>query len=64
MLALPDGKFVTIKEAPPNPIQSLEAKEHFLQNLETLEKHTTSSRIFHRIEAAGEQWFRRASASG
>jgi hypothetical protein len=63
MLALPDGKIVTVKEAPPNPIQSLEAKEHFLQNLDALEKHTTSSRIFRRIEAAGNRWFGRACAS-
>jgi hypothetical protein len=57
MLALPDGQFLTLKEAPPNPFLNLHAKEHFLQNLNTLEKHTIRSKIFRRIESAGERWF-------
>jgi len=57
MLALPDGRFVMVREAPVNPHQNLQAKEHFLQNLKTLEKHTITSRIFQRIRVAGEQWF-------
>jgi hypothetical protein len=57
MLALTDGRFVTVKEAPRNPIQGEQAKEHFLQNLNSLEKHSTCSKIFRRIEAAGERYF-------
>ena len=57
MLALPDGRLVTSKEAPRNPSQNRQAKEHFLQNLNTLEKHTIRGRIFQRIESAGERWF-------
>jgi hypothetical protein len=57
MLALPDGQVLTLKEAPPNPFRNLQAKEHFLRNLNTLEKHTTRSKIFRRIESAGESWF-------
>jgi hypothetical protein len=57
MLALPDGRLLTLKEAPPNPFLNLQAKEHFQQNLNTLEKHTIRSKIFRRIESAGERWF-------
>jgi hypothetical protein len=57
MLALPDGRFVTIKPAPQNPIQDVRAKEFFLQHLDCMEKHTNVSRIFRRIAAAGEEWF-------
>lgn len=63
MLALPDGQFVTIKEAPPNPIQNTLAKKHFLENLDTLGKHTTNSRIFRRIATAGEAWFARSESA-
>jgi hypothetical protein len=57
MLALPDGRLLKLKEAPPNPFLNLQAKEHFLQNLNTLEKHTVRSKIFRRIQSAGELWF-------
>ena len=38
MLALPSGEFVTIKDAPPDPLQDIRAKEHFLQNLDSLKQ--------------------------
>ncbi|MGO9601985.1 MAG: hypothetical protein ACLQAT_01030 [Candidatus Binataceae bacterium] len=57
MFALPDGSLVTIKEAPKNTIQNQEAKAHFVQNLHTLERHNTQSRIFRRIEREGQPWF-------
>ncbi|WP_424674006.1 hypothetical protein [Candidatus Binatus sp.] len=64
MIALPDGQLFTVKEAPKNPIQNIRAKEHFLKNLDTLNKHTTQSRIFHAIEDAGNKWFCRPPRSG
>jgi hypothetical protein len=57
MLALPDGRFITVKDAPRNPIQDPSAKAHFLENLNTLSKHTTVSRIFQRIDGVGQHWF-------
>jgi len=57
MLALPDGRFATIKEAPKNPNQNPNAKAHFLRNLDTLENHEIRSRIFRGIKQAGERWF-------
>ena len=56
MIALPDGQFVTIKEAPHNPIQDIRAKDHLLQNLNSLEKHTITSRIGRSISAAGKEY--------
>lgn len=56
-LALPDGRFVTIKPAPQNPIQDVRAKEFFLQRLDCMEKHTNVSRVFRRIASASEEWF-------
>ena len=56
MLALPDGQFVTIKEAPHNPIQDIRAKDHLLQNVNSLEKHTLASRIGRSILADGEKY--------
>jgi hypothetical protein len=43
MLALPIGRFVMMKEALRNPVQSLETKAHFQKNLDALEKFGTSS---------------------
>ncbi|MBF6570967.1 MAG: hypothetical protein IVW54_19045 [Candidatus Binataceae bacterium] len=63
MLALPDGQFETVKEAPQNPIQNVGAKKHFLQNLDSLEKHGNSGRIFRRIKERGEAYFNRVVAS-
>ncbi len=57
MFGLLDGGFVTIKEAPKNPLQNSEAKAHFLRNLDALENHKTQSKIFRQIRAAGEAWF-------
>ena len=55
MLALPDGRFATIKEAPKNPNQNPSAKAHFLRNLDTLDNHEVHSRIFRSIKQAGER---------
>ena len=56
MLALPDGQFVTIKEAPHNPIHDIRAKDHVLQNVNSLEKHTLGSKIGRSISAAGKEY--------
>jgi hypothetical protein len=64
MIALPDGQLFTVKEAPRNPIQNTRAKEHFLQNLNSLDKHTTDSRIYRTIAEAGDKWFCRTPRSG
>lgn len=60
MLALPDGQFVTIKEAPRNPIWDFRAKDHLLQNLNSLDNHTPTSRIGQTIWAAGKRYFGQA----
>lgn len=57
ILALPDGKFEKVKEAPQNPLQNREAKEHFLNNLGTLDKFSTNSKIFRKIKETGERYF-------
>jgi hypothetical protein len=56
MLALPDGQFVTIKEARHNPNQDIRAKDHVLQNVNSLEKHTLGSKIGRSISAAGKEY--------
>lgn len=38
IIATPDEEFHKVQEAKQNPIQSKEAKEHFLKNLDTLSK--------------------------
>lgn len=63
MIALPNGQLFTVKEAPRNPIQNARAKEHFLQNLSSLNKHTTDSRIYRSIAEAGDRWFCRTQTS-
>ena len=63
MIALPDGQLSTVKEAPRNPIQNTRAKEHFLQNLNSLDNHTTDSRIYRSIAEAGDKWFCRTRTS-
>lgn len=57
IFAIPDGKFGMVKEAPRNPLQSEEAKKHFLNNLDTLEKFSINSRIFRKIKEKGERYF-------
>jgi hypothetical protein len=63
MVVLPDGHVFTVKEAPKNPIQNTRAKEHFLNNLDSLNKHTTESRIFRAIDDAGNKWSGRTPRS-
>lgn len=57
IFAIPDGSFGIVKKAPRNPLQSKEAKEHFLNNLNTLEAFSVSSKVFRRIREKGEQYF-------
>lgn len=57
ILATPEGKFGIVKEAPLNPLQSKEAKEHFLKNLNTLEAFSVNSKIFRKIRIKGENYF-------
>lgn len=52
LIALPDGKFYEAKTASSNPLLNQGAKEHFLANLQTIEKHSTNSRIFRKIDQA------------
>src|SRR3989344_7784220 len=55
--ALPDGKFVKVHKAKLNPLREEETKKHFLNNLHTLEKHSTNSKIFRKICQKGEVYF-------
>lgn len=57
IIALPDGKFVKVHEAQPNPLRDEETRRHFLDNLHTLEKHSVSSKIFRKINQKGEAYF-------
>jgi hypothetical protein len=56
IIATPDGSFHRIHEAKQNPIQSKEAKEHFLENLDTLEQFSTNRKIFQEIKRIGEMY--------
>ena len=55
-LALPNGQFVKVKEASKNPLQSKDAKEHFLDNLDTLDKFSIKGKIFRKIKEQGERY--------
>ena len=55
--ALPDGKFVKVCEAKPNPLLDKDTKQHFLDNLHTLEKHSIKSRIFRGVKQKGGIYF-------
>ena len=55
--ALPNGKFIKIRDAQLNPLREEETKKHFLNNLHTLEKHSTNSKIFRKICQKGEVYF-------
>jgi len=57
IFAIPDGKFGVVKKASRNPLQNEEAKKHFLNNLDTLEKFSLNSRIFRKIKEKGERYF-------
>jgi hypothetical protein len=54
LIALPDGKIEKVKEAPKNPLQNVEAKCHFLNNLNTLQKYSIDSTIYGKIKGQGE----------
>src|SRR3989344_1247093 len=55
--ALPNGKFIKICDAKSNPLRDEKTKQHFLNNLHTLEKHSTNSKIFRKICQKGETYF-------
>lgn len=57
IIALPDGKFVKVHDAKPNPLRDEEMRRHFLDNLHTLEKHSINSKIFGRIKHQGGMYF-------
>ena len=57
IFAIPNGEFKIVKNAPHNPIQSKEAKGHFLNNLDTLKKFSTNGKIFRTIKKKGQKYF-------
>lgn len=57
IIVLPDGKVVKVHDAKPNPLRDEETKQHFLNNLYTLEKHSAKSKIFRKINEKGEEYF-------
>ncbi|MCX6813508.1 MAG: hypothetical protein NTV77_03485 [Candidatus Azambacteria bacterium] len=57
LIALPDGKFFKAKEAPQNPLLNQGAKKHFLENVDTIEKHSVRGKIFRKVERAGKLFF-------
>lgn len=59
LIALPSGEFFKAKEAPKNLLFDEQAKKHFLENLHTIEKHSTNSRIFRKIKGDGEEFFQK-----
>lgn len=56
IIVTPDGNFHKVHEAKQNSIQDKEAKEHFLENLDTLERFSVNSRIFQKIKKLGENF--------
>lgn len=60
IFAIPDGRFEIAKAAPPNPIQCIAAKEHFLRNLDSLKRHDSSGRIFRTVKKQGDAYFKQA----
>lgn len=57
IIVLPDGKAIKVHDAKPNPLRDEEVKQHFLNNLGTLEKHSINGRIFRKITQKGEEYF-------
>ncbi|MCI0530985.1 MAG: hypothetical protein L0Y74_03430 [candidate division Zixibacteria bacterium] len=56
ILVLPNGECKRVREAPVNPLLEVGAKNHFLNNLDTLVKHTINSGIFSKIKLHGEAY--------
>lgn len=50
------GEAFNILEAKPNPVLNKDAKQHFLQNLSTLEPFNEDSRTFHSIKREAEEY--------
>ncbi|MCK4403656.1 MAG: hypothetical protein KAW02_01075 [candidate division Zixibacteria bacterium] len=63
IIATPDGKFEIVKKASKNPIQSKEAKQHFLNNLDSLKKFSLKSKIFKKIQEIGKCYFKESRKS-
>ena len=57
IVVLPDGRAVKVHDAKPNSLRDEETKQHFLNNLHTLEKHSINSKIFRKICQKGEAYF-------
>lgn len=57
IIVLPDGKVIKVHDAKLNPLRDEEIKQHFLNNLHTLEKHSARSKIFRKISQKGEAYF-------
>ena len=57
LIAMPDGKFYEAKMASKNPLLNLEAKQHFLENLQTIEKPSINGKNFRKIEQVGKEYF-------
>jgi hypothetical protein len=55
---LPDGIIHVIKNAPENPLRDKNSKKHFLENLDTIKKHSSvKGKIYQRIIARGSDYF-------
>lgn len=63
IIATPDGEFSVVKKASENPIQSKEAKQHFLNNLDSLKKFSLESKIFKKIQEIGKGYFKESRTS-
>lgn len=63
IIATPDGKLEIVKKASKNPVQSKEAKQHFLNNLDSLVKFSSKSKIFKKIQAEGKSYFKESRKS-
>lgn len=63
IIATPDGEFSVVKKASENPIQSKEAKQHFLNNLDSLKKFSLESKIFKKIQEIGKGYFKESRIS-
>lgn len=63
IIATPDGKLEIVEKASKNPVQSKEAKQHFLNNLDSLVKFSSKSKIFKKIQAEGKSYFKESRKS-
>lgn len=59
IIVSPDGLCTNMRESSANPLKNDDAKEHFLDNLDTLAKHSIDSRIFRGVKKRGEIYFQK-----